>query len=526
MSTVLITGAGNEIGSALALSYVGTNTSLLLVDKNLDKLTAVAQKCRDLGAKAVEVASMNAGDARSMEYWIDKMDDRYVIDIAVICASTLTSCDDNNKLDIVNTNVFGAINTIQFCASRMQQRGRGNIVIISSTTSMMAMPDLLGVAMNLYCASTRFLKIYGESIRCLYAPVRVHVICLNSISADYSELNSKLSIFSTVNNASVVRAVKSAIIFNSPLLTVPLRSWFALKLLLPLIPFFIYELLAVLFFKRRLDDDMSSYDFPHKVSVNRNPRNILITGASSGIGRALAQEYAANGNVLMLFGMDEERLQQTAELCANKKARTSTFSIDVRDKRRMERYIQECDDNDPIDLLIANAGVSGGVGKHDIEDYDQIDKIVRTNLLGTTNTIEPILERMKKRKKGQIVIIASILGLRGIPGQPSYCASKAAVISYGEGLRMELAAFNIGVTIICPGYVKTNMSVGNATTFTSISPEYCARRIKNHAAKNSAIAYIPLYVGLLVNLVIILLPTRVLDWIASKFYPRKPKLAS
>ncbi len=188
-------------------------------------------------------------------------------------------------------------------------------------------------------------------------------------------------------------------------------------------------------------------------------RNILITGASSGIGAAMAQAYAAPEAVLLLHGRDENRLSKTAAACRERGALVHTALIPVGDRAAMKRWIEDADDRHPLDLVIANAGISGGTSGNIAQgglDGDHL--IFETNLMGVLNTIGPVIPRMIARKRGQVALMSSLAGFSGWPGAPAYSASKAAVRYYGEALRPALAPHNVCVSVICPGFIATPMT--------------------------------------------------------------------
>ena len=190
------------------------------------------------------------------------------------------------------------------------------------------------------------------------------------------------------------------------------------------------------------------------------PQAILITGASSGIGAALAREYAAAGITLYLLGRNSERLQAVANDCRAKGATVRTAMIDVTDKDAMQAYIEQADAQTPLDLVIANAGISAGTGGTQ-EPADQVEKIFNVNVNGVLHTVQPAVARMAARKKGHIAIIASLAGMRALPSCPAYSASKAAVRYYGDALRGALHADGVMVSVICPGYIHTPMTAVN-----------------------------------------------------------------
>lgn len=206
------------------------------------------------------------------------------------------------------------------------------------------------------------------------------------------------------------------------------------------------------------------------------PKNILITGASSGLGAALALEYAKPGNTLHLLGRDEIRLEDIAAKCRAQGAHVNIKALDVTDAKAMEDYIKQADAIAPIDLLIANAGISAGTGGT-TEGDEQVRKIFATNIDGMINTIQPVVPLMLARKSGQIAIISSLAGIRALPSSPAYSASKACVRYYGEALRGNLLKHNVTVSVICPGYVITPMTDVNDFPMPFLMPAQKAAQI-------------------------------------------------
>jgi len=193
--------------------------------------------------------------------------------------------------------------------------------------------------------------------------------------------------------------------------------------------------------------------------TSRQARSVLITGASSGIGRGLAASYAAPGVRVALIGRNAERLADTAAQCEAQGATVTCGLHDVRDRAELAAWIRAIDDECPLDVAIASAGLGGGrnFGRL-LEDPDRARAIIATNLAGTMNTLDPVVERMLMRGRGQIAVLGSFSALRGLPYCPAYGASKAGVHAYAEGLRAALAAHGIRVTIIVPGFVATAMN--------------------------------------------------------------------
>lgn len=188
--------------------------------------------------------------------------------------------------------------------------------------------------------------------------------------------------------------------------------------------------------------------------------SILITGASSGLGAGLARAHAAPGVTLHLSGRDMARLDEVAGQCRAKGAEVHAARVDVTDKAATAAWVEASETLRPLDLIIANAGISAGTGGGGETDA-QTRAIFAVNVDGVFNTVMPAIPLLRARRRGQIGIMSSLAGFRGFPGAPAYCASKAAVRLWGEGLRGELAPLGIGVSVICPGFVATPMTAAN-----------------------------------------------------------------
>ena len=191
----------------------------------------------------------------------------------------------------------------------------------------------------------------------------------------------------------------------------------------------------------------------------KSPRSILITGASNGIGAALAESYAAPGNHLALSGRDAVRLSAVAERCRVCGATVTETIVDVTDPAAVAAWVEAADRAVPLDLAIANAGVQGGpfrAGRG--ETREEAERTMRVNFDGVCNTVYPVLAAMRPRGRGQIALIASLAGLRGLPYSPAYCASKAGLKAYGEALRSWLRPEGIAIVVVLPGFVETRMS--------------------------------------------------------------------
>ena len=198
-------------------------------------------------------------------------------------------------------------------------------------------------------------------------------------------------------------------------------------------------------------------------------QSILITGASSGIGAALAENFAANGVRLVLGGRSNERLAAVAQACRARGATVEATAVDVVERAAVAEWIVDADRRQPLDLVIANAGVSGGTLKG-TESEDQARRIFTVNIDGVLNTVFPALPLMLARRTGQIGIMASLAAYRGFPGAPAYGASKAAVRVWGEALRGDVASQGVGISVIMPGFIKTGMTDANSFPMPFLMP--------------------------------------------------------
>lgn len=251
----------------------------------------------------------------------------------------------------------------------------------------------------------------------------------------------------------------------------------------------------------------------------KNPRHILITGASSGLGAALALEYAAPGRLLSLHGRNAERLQKIANQAQALGAETAMHTGDVADATDMASWIGARDEAQPIDLVIANAGISGGTFGGGESDA-QVRAIFAANVTGVFNTVQPALPLMTKRKRGQIAIISSLASFRGFPGAPAYCASKAAVRVYGEALRNDLSRYNVAINVVCPGFIKTPMTDVNPFAMPFLMEAAPAARLINKGlSRNQGRIAFPFLLYAILRL-LTALPQPIIDFIAGRT-PRK-----
>ena len=189
---------------------------------------------------------------------------------------------------------------------------------------------------------------------------------------------------------------------------------------------------------------------------------VFITGASSGIGQALAARFHAAGYRLALVARRAAELQAWAESMRFEPARFAVYGADVRDIDAITAAGRQCLATQGVpDVVIANAGISVGIDSAVFDDLEVMRATYETNNLGMAATFQPFIGPMTERRTGALVGIASVAGIRGLPGHGAYCSSKAAVISYCESLRGELRPSGVRVVTILPGYIDTPLTQGN-----------------------------------------------------------------
>jgi len=252
--------------------------------------------------------------------------------------------------------------------------------------------------------------------------------------------------------------------------------------------------------------------------------HVLITGASSGLGRALAEACARPGAVLHLSGRDAARLDDAAAACRAHGAEVRPVVADVRDAAAMAAWIAGAG---RLDLVIANAGVSAGTGGA-TEPTDQARRIFETNITGVLNTALPAIESMAAQApgpdglRGHVAVIASLAAFVAAPGAPAYCASKAAVQRWAEALDASERQRGIRLHAICPGYVRTPMTARNAFSmpFLMDAAEAARRTLDGIACGRTRVAYPwPTYAG---ARVLGMLPIAARAW----FFSRMPAKAA
>lgn len=188
------------------------------------------------------------------------------------------------------------------------------------------------------------------------------------------------------------------------------------------------------------------------------PQTVVITGATGGIGGALAEVYAEPGNTLILQGRNGERLTELAVLCKAQGARVLTRKLDVRDREELSAWLGEVCQQEKVDLVFVNAGVNTNIGPDGAgEPWQDVQELLEVNIIAAMTTVDAVLPSLRARGAGQVVLMSSLAAYFGLPVTPSYSASKAALKAYGEALRGWLAPEGIRVNVVMPGYVESQM---------------------------------------------------------------------
>ncbi len=251
---------------------------------------------------------------------------------------------------------------------------------------------------------------------------------------------------------------------------------------------------------------------------------VFITGASSGLGAALARHYASQGAVLGLVGRRGDVL---AELARSLGSHHQCYTLDVRDRQALHDAARAflAYTGQRIDIVIASAGISAGTSTEHGEDFDVFKAIIDTNVLATVSTFEPFVAAMRAAGRGRLVGIGSVAGVRGLPGAGAYSASKAAVATYCESLRLELNGEGIRVVTIAPGYVRTAMTAANPYGMPFLmDADVFAQRAARAIERGVSYKVIPWQMGIVARLMK-WLP----DWLydlAARNAPRKPRSKS
>ncbi|KAB7662806.1 SDR family oxidoreductase [Sutterella seckii] len=254
--------------------------------------------------------------------------------------------------------------------------------------------------------------------------------------------------------------------------------------------------------------------------------NVFITGASSGIGAALARAYAARGATVGLVARSRDRLEELADSLNGGLKRHFVLPADVTNREEIFAAAREFEcRSGGTTLVIANAGISHGVKTEYEEDLDMLEAVYRINVFAMAYTFHPFIEPMKARGYGQLVGMGSVAGIRGLPGSEAYCASKSAVITYCESLRIELQKYGILVSTICPGFVRTPLTAENPYKMPFImEPDDFAREAVKAITERTTYRVIPWQMGVLAK-IMRLIPNSLFDRILAN-RKQKPRVTT
>ena len=247
------------------------------------------------------------------------------------------------------------------------------------------------------------------------------------------------------------------------------------------------------------------------------PLKVFITGASSGLGAALAQHYAALGATL---GLAARRGTPMQTLAASLSTQASVYQLDVTDSAALTTAAQDFMRRHGVpDIVIANAGVSAGTRTDLAADIAVLSRIMQTNVVGLAATLQPFIAPMRERGSGTLAGVASVAGFRGLAGAGAYSASKSAAITWLEALRLELHGSGVDVVTICPGYIATPLTAVNRhpMPFLLQAPE-AAKRIANAIQARKRLAIIPWQMRL-----VFFFLRRMPGWCYDRLFARAPR---
>jgi len=246
---------------------------------------------------------------------------------------------------------------------------------------------------------------------------------------------------------------------------------------------------------------------------------VVISGASSGIGLALARHYLERGATVAAFARRGELLQTLSAEFPNK---VFCYTLDVREASAIQQAASDFMSRVGVpDIVIANAGVSRGTLTEFVEDEEVFQHVMDINVLGMVKTFQPFLVPMREAKRGALVGIASVAGFRGLPGSGAYSASKAAAITYLESLRVEMYGSGVKVVTLCPGYIKTPMTDINTYPMPFIlDADVAAKCMARLIERGVAFAVVPWQMG-----VVGWLMKRLPRWLYDRLFAKAPHKA-
>jgi short-subunit dehydrogenase len=227
---------------------------------------------------------------------------------------------------------------------------------------------------------------------------------------------------------------------------------------------------------------------------------VLVTGASSGIGRGLALHYLALGRPVAAVARREAELALLHDEPQSRRSRFQIYPMDVTDRTGMAEVIAAVErDLGPIELAIAGAGIADEQTTSDL-DVDGLERMLTTNVLGVVYTLAPVIAAMAARQRGQIVAISSLAAVQSLPRLVSYCASKVALNYQMEGLYWLLRPHGIHVTTICPGFVATEMTAGRVPPRWCMAPDRAVAKIAASIARKRRLHCFPVWLYLVLRM--------------------------
>jgi short-subunit dehydrogenase len=243
---------------------------------------------------------------------------------------------------------------------------------------------------------------------------------------------------------------------------------------------------------------------------------VMITGASSGIGKGIALEIAARGAHLGLLARREELLNDIVSEAKAKGVKAVAAAADVRDAKAVREAADHFREQlGPIDIMIANAGI--GTADHAVRlTPEHAADVIGINVLGAVNSVAAVLPEMIQRKQGRLVAISSLAAYRGLPKSGAYCASKAALTSYFESVRIDLRNTGVGVTVIHPGFIKTDLTSGRAAKMPYLMElEDGVKKIVSAIEREKKSYAFPWQLATIVRAGLIM-PVAMYDWFAAR----------
>ena len=243
---------------------------------------------------------------------------------------------------------------------------------------------------------------------------------------------------------------------------------------------------------------------------------VMVTGASSGIGRGLALEIASRGARVGLLARRQSLLDEIVAEIKGQGGTATAVVADVRDEREIEEAADRVRaELGPIDVLIANAGIGTAKDAAKLRP-EEVAEVININVLGAVNSVAAVLPQMVERRSGRIVAIASLAGYRGLAKSAAYCASKAAMSSFFESLRIDLRQTGVGVTVIYPGFIKTDLTAGREAKMPYLMElDDAVKKIVGAIEKGKKVYAFPWQLATIVRAGLIM-PPSMYDWFAAR----------